>query len=218
MSRDASGTFEGSVDTEVDTDEYLARTPIARPLLRLIATLEERHPELSDHGRRVAAIGERIALNLDLARPRIRRMRLAARLHDVGKVCVPEAVLNKAGPLTEEEWTLVKRHPEVGAQLLMSSNLDDIAGVVVAHHERVDGCGYPHGTCSTDGPLEAQIVAVADAYDAMVSSRPYSQPLRAQDAVEEIRRCAGTQFDATVVTAFLEAISVEGFSRRRTVA
>jgi HD-GYP domain-containing protein (c-di-GMP phosphodiesterase class II) len=204
----ASGTFESSVDTEVDTDEYLASSPIARPLLRLMATLEERHPELSDHGHRVAAIGEQIALNLGLPRHRIRRTRLAARLHDVGKVCVPEAVLHKRGPLTEEEWTLVKRHPEVGAQLLMSSNLDDIAGVVVAHHERVDGRGYPHGACAADGPLEAQIVAVADAYDAMVSSRPYSRPLHPRDAVEEVRRCTGTQFDTTVVGAFLKVIAV----------
>ena len=212
MSRHASGTFEGSVDTEVDTDEYLAASPIARPLLRLMTTLEERHPELSDHGQRVATIGEQIALNLGLPRHRVRRMRLAARLHDVGKVCVPEAVLHKAGPLTAEEWTLVKRHPEVGAQLLMGSNLDDIAGVVVAHHERVDGRGYPYGTCAADGPREAQIVAVADAYDAMVSSRPYSRPLRPRDAVKEIRRCAGTQFDATVVAAFLKVIPVARFS------
>ena len=196
-----------SSEPEVDTDEYLARSPIGRPLMRLVATLEERHPELSDHGQRVAAIGERVARSLALPRDRIRRMRLAARLHDVGKVCVPEDVLNKPGPLTQEEWWLVKRHPEVGAQLLMSSNLDDIASVVLAHHERVDCGGYPYGACASDGPVEAQIIAVADAYDAMVSRRPYSRPLTRPAAVEEVRRCAGTQFDPTVVAAFLEVTS-----------
>ena len=215
MGMHAPSTSNSSVATEVDTDEYLARSPVARPLMRLVATLEERHPDLSDHGQRVATIGERIALGLGLPRHRIRRVRLAARLHDVGKVCVPETVLNKAGPLTKDEWALVMRHPEVGAQLLMGSDLDEIASVVVAHHERIDGRGYPYGACAADGPLDAQIVAVADAYDAMVSSRPYSQPLRPRDAIEEIRRCAGAQFDATVVAGFLDVINAPATSTTR---
>jgi HD-GYP domain-containing protein (c-di-GMP phosphodiesterase class II) len=178
----------------------------ARPVLALLGVLETRYRDLTDHGRKVGAYARALARRFGLDED---RLELAGRLHDVGKVAVPEAVLLKPAPLTPEEWRLVKRHPEVGAQLLFEAELDDIANWVLAHHERPDGGGYPFGLSGEEIPVEGRILAVADAYEAMTRGRVYREALGREAAREELRAGAGSQFDRQVVEAFLAALDRE---------
>jgi putative nucleotidyltransferase with HDIG domain len=176
------------------------------PLIELVDRLERRHPDLNEHGARVSAYAEAIAYEMGLPAPAIGRVRLAARLHDIGKSWISPDILEKPGPLTEAEWTQIRRHPSVGARLLKSAELHELADIVDAHHERPDGTGYPHGVPSRELPLEAQIVAVADVYDAMLSPRAYGPSLSAEDARAELQRVASTQLDAHVVAAFIRVL------------
>ena len=175
-------------------------------LPELADLLEERDAELSAHGVRVAEYAEAIAREMGLPAPAIGRLRIAARLHDLGKVWISRDILDKPGPLTEAEWDVIRRHPRTAARLLQSTALYDLAAIIVAHHERPDGTGYPEGISSAEAPIEAQIVAVADVYDAMLSERPYG-PARTQDEARlELERVAASQLDAHVVDAFLRVL------------
>ncbi len=124
-------------------------------------------------------------------------------LHDIGKVGIPEAILTKPGPLTPAEWDVMRTHPLVGAQIVTPIRLlGDSVDVVRFHHERFDGGGYPHGLKGTDIPLSARIFSIVDAFDAITTDRPYRKAQSPEDALAEIQRCAGTQFDPEVVEAF----------------
>ena len=186
-------------------------------LPELIRLLEERDPELSAHCARVADHAERIAREMGLPAPAIGRVRVAAYLHDLGKVWISRDILDKPGPLTEREWTEIRRHPRTAARLLQVADLHELAGIVVAHHERPDGTGYPEGVPSRHKALEAQIVAVADAYDAMCSPRPYAPPLTPEEARRELERVASTQLDEHVVEAFLDVLDGPFRSQRAAV-
>ena len=140
---------------------------------------------------------------LGLSEPTIARVRLAALLCDVGRDQIPREILNKQGPLDDQEWAQIRRQPELGAALLSDVSFDDIREWIRCHHERPDGRGYPRGLVGDQIPLEARIVAVIDAYTAMTSDRPYRAARNHEDACGELRRCAGSQFDAGVVQAFL---------------
>jgi len=175
----------------------------ARPLLTLTEVLESRYEDLSDHGETVACYCEMIARRLELPHQTVEMLRLAGCLHDVGKVAVDEEILRKPGPLTDDEWKQVKRHPEVGADLLFSANLGRLASWVLAHHERPDGRGYPFGMTSEEIPLPARILAVADAYDAMTTDRVYKAAMSHAYASRELRDRAGEQFDPAVVEGLL---------------
>ncbi len=181
-------------------------SPAIQPLLALTVTLEQRYSDLADHGRSVAEYCEVAAIELGLEPRAVERVALAGELHDVGKVGVAEEILRKPEPLSTDEWQQVKRHPQIGADLLVSSNLDDIALWVLAHHERPDASGYPHGADDDEIPLEARIIAVADAYDAMRTDRVYKRALTHSEAASELRKCAGAQFDSEVVEAFLRGL------------
>jgi HD-GYP domain-containing protein (c-di-GMP phosphodiesterase class II) len=175
-------------------------------LPELADLLEERDPELSAHGARVAEYAERIGRAMGLPAPAIGRVQLAGRLHDLGKIWIARDILEKPGPLTEREWVEIRRHPGVAARLFRVAELHDLADIVIAHHERPDATGYPNGIASGAAPLEAQIVAVADVYDAMLSSRPYAPALTPEEARLELERVAATQLDAQVVDAFLHVL------------
>lgn len=161
------------------------------------------------HSETVGRYSEMMARELGLPERRVSRIRLAGILHDIGKAGVPNSILHKPGPLTEEEYEIIKRHPELGAQMIEHISLSDVREWVAAHHERPDGLGYPRGLSGSAIPLEARIVAVADAYEAMTSDRPYRDSIGYEAALAELRRHAGTQFDAVVVNALIDALERE---------
>ncbi len=149
---------------------------------------------------------------LDVGHVQLTLLRLGGALHDVGKLAVSRTVLNKPGPLTDEELVEVRAHPEIGARMVaLEQALRPALPAVLHHHERWDGAGYPAGRRGPAIPLEARILAVADAFDAMTSDRPYRAALPAGAAAEELGRCAGTQFDPEVCRVFLEAWESSAF-------
>lgn len=178
-------------------------------VLTLAETLDIRDTGTARHSQTAGRYAETMARELELDPGRIERVRLAGILHDVGKIGVPDSVLRKPGPLTGGEWEEMRKHPEIGARILGASSFDDIRPWVLSHHERPDGRGYPHGTSGDEIPLEARILAVADAYEAMTSDRVYRPGMDPRAAREELRSCAGTQFDRQVVEAFLAALERE---------
>ena len=158
------------------------------------------------NARRVGGqLAELTARELGLAGEQIARVRFAALICGVGRAQIPPEVLNKQGPLSEEEWILVRRHPELGAALFNKTSFDDIREWILAHRERPDGLGYPRGLVAEQIPLEARILSVTEAYVAMRTDRPYQLARDHEDACAELSRCAGSQFDAAVVDAFLRA-------------
>jgi diguanylate cyclase (GGDEF)-like protein len=173
----------------------------------LAETLDLRDVSTARHSQTVGRYAEEIARALGLSGERIERIRAAGVLHDVGKLGVADAVLQKPGPLTDDEWADMRRHPELGARILDHANLRDISAWVLAHHERVDGGGYPLGLAGEQIPLEARILAVADAYEAMTADRPYRAALGHDAARDQLRACAGTQFDPRVVEVFLDVLA-----------
>jgi diguanylate cyclase (GGDEF)-like protein/putative nucleotidyltransferase with HDIG domain len=175
-------------------------------LLSLAEALDLRDAGTADHCQTVGRHAELTAREMGLPPTRVERIRLAGVLHDVGKIGLSDAILGKPGPLDDEEWAEMRRHPEIGARILAAGEFDDIRSWVVAHHERPDGRGYPHGLRDEEIPLEAKILAVADAYEAMTSDRVYRAAIGRDAARAELRRGAGGQFDARVVQAFLAVV------------
>jgi diguanylate cyclase (GGDEF)-like protein len=179
----------------------------------LAETLDLRDVSTARHSQTVGRLAEGIARALGLSEDRVHRIRAAGVLHDLGKLGVADAILKKPGPLTDDEWTEMRRHPELGARILDHANLRDISGWVLAHHERMDGKGYPSGLAGEAIPLEARILAVADAYEAMTADRPYRDALGHDAAQAELEAAAGTQFDPVVVDAFLRALAPRARTR-----
>jgi HD-GYP domain-containing protein (c-di-GMP phosphodiesterase class II) len=174
----------------------------------LSQAIESRDPSTGGHSDRVSALAEVVARRLGWTRSRLGALRLGALLHDVGKLNVDDALLQKAGPLDEREFGEIKRHPLAGARLIRGFEaLRPALPYILFHHERWDGQGYPTGRSREQIPHGARIVAVVDAFDAMISERPYRPPLSVRGALAEIQRGAGTQFDPDVVRAFLRAWS-----------
>jgi diguanylate cyclase (GGDEF)-like protein len=173
----------------------------------LAETLDLRDVGTARHSQTVGRYAEGIARALGLPESHVDRIRAAGVLHDLGKLGVADAVLKKPGKLTPEEWVEMRRHPELAARILHHANLRDISGWVLAHHERIDGDGYPYGLAGEAIPLEARILAVADAYEAMTADRAYRSALGHGEAQAELLACAGTQFDPLVVDAFLRVLS-----------
>jgi PAS domain S-box-containing protein/putative nucleotidyltransferase with HDIG domain len=180
-------------------------------VLSLARAVDARDAYTADHSERMARWAEAVARRMGCSPGEVREVRWAALLHDIGKLGVPDAVLRKPGPLTQEEWEVVRRHPVLGEEILKPvRRLAGVAKLVRHHQERWDGAGYPDGLRGEQIPLGARILAVVDAYTAMTDQRPYRPPRSHEEAVEELRRCAGTQFDPEVVRAFLEVLESEG--------
>jgi putative nucleotidyltransferase with HDIG domain len=175
-------------------------------LAQLSAAIEARDPYARGHASRVTVFAKAMAKAIGLDGERLSVLRLGALLHDVGKLSVPPAILLKHGPLTETEFVQVRRHPAAGVRMLRSLGAPrEILPSVLHHHERWDGAGYPRGRARERIPLEARILTVADSFDAMTSTRPYRASKEVPDALEELHRCAGSQFDPELVGAFVEA-------------
>jgi diguanylate cyclase (GGDEF)-like protein/putative nucleotidyltransferase with HDIG domain len=201
----------GTLDETGATHEQLAAAML------LAETLDMRDVGTARHSQTVGRYAEEIARALGVPDAHVERIRAAGVLHDIGKLGVADAVLKKPGALTDEEWAEMRRHPELGARILDHANLRDISAWVLAHHERIDGRGYPHGLAGDLIPLEARILAVADAYEAMTADRAYRAALGHDAAQQELRDGAGTQFDPQVVEAFLEVLTQGRKTRRRQI-
>ena len=177
----------------------------------LVAALEAKDRYTAGHSERVAQYSVAIAKAMGLPDETVERIDLAAQLHDLGKVGISGEVLSKPGRLTSEEFEAIRAHPEVGANLVARvPGLTHIVPIVRHHHERYDGGGYCAGLAGDEIPLEARIMAVADAFDAMTSSRAYRAPMTLEAAVTEVRECAGSQFDPDVVEHMLRSSIVDG--------
>jgi putative nucleotidyltransferase with HDIG domain len=172
----------------------------------LLRALAERNPELGEHISGVAALAEAVARRLDLDAEQLEHVRHAAALHDVGKMAIPDAILDKPAALDEHEWEFIRRHTIIGERIVAAAPaLRPVAALVRSSHERWDGRGYPDRLAGEEIPLGARIVAVCDAFDAMVADRPYRAGMDPADALAELERCAGSQFDPGVVAAFAAA-------------
>jgi putative nucleotidyltransferase with HDIG domain len=173
----------------------------------LLAILESRLPETYNHAQRVAQSSAALARTMRLAPIDIRDVRAAALLHDIGKIAVPPRLLGRAGPLTDEEISVVQRHVSIGAEVLSGvPTLAQVAPIVAATHEHYDGQGYPGGLVGATIPLGARIIAVADTYDALTARRPYNDPLSHDDATTELVRSAGSHLDPDVVRGWMEMV------------
>ncbi|OLC20566.1 MAG: hypothetical protein AUH33_03500 [Chloroflexi bacterium 13_1_40CM_68_21] len=179
----------------------------------LIGALEAKESHLSGHAATTMHYSVEVGRKLGLGAEEIAAIKLGALFHDVGKIGVPESLLSKPAELTDEEWIEMRAHPTIGASLLGNvPMLDRIRPIVVAHHENFDGTGYPAGLKGSEIPLAAQIISVADSFDAMTSERPYRIALRPKQALRELRANSGTQFNPVVVEAFIQVVIEE---RRR---
>jgi len=177
-----------------------------RAAASLAKAVDARDAYTGSHSERVADLAGRIASRLGADEPQVELTRLAARLHDLGKLAIPEEILRKPGVLDDSERLVLQQHPQIGHRMLDSLEVEPIAELVLHHHERWDGAGYPDRLRGEEIPLGARIIFVADAYDAMTSERVYRRPLTEDEAFEELDRCAGTQFDPRVVHAFTEEL------------
>jgi putative nucleotidyltransferase with HDIG domain len=199
---------------EAFMNERTAKLARRRPVLtatmaRVIEIAEQldlRDEGTARHCQTVACYAEAIACELELDEEVVESVRLAGLLHDVGKIAIPGSILAKPGPLSSEEWIEMQNHPRIGAGILADPELEEIREWILAHHERPDGQGYPRGLGDDEIPLEAKILAVADAYEAMTNDRCYRSAIGCESAVAELRRHAGTQFDHVVVEAFVAVL------------
>ena len=169
--------------------------------------LDARDPYTAGHSLRVAAYSHALAIEMELSSEDAETIRIAAQLHDIGKIGIPDAVLQKPGELTVEEYGLIKLHPQIGRKILEKvGRFDKLLAVVELHHENYDGTGYPYGLAGNKVPIAARIVHVADAFDAMTTTRSYRSARSLRTAVEEINRNAGRQFDPAAAKAFVRLI------------
>lgn len=173
----------------------------------LSEAIEAKDKYTRGHTDRVSHLSIMIGEKMRLSKERIEILRLASILHDIGKIGIPENILNKPTRLTSEEYIKIKEHPLIGAQILKPiAKLKDVREAVLYHHESYDGYGYPAGLKGEQIPLEARIIAVADTYDALITERPYKKALSPEKALKEIEKCSGTQFDPEVVKVFKKII------------
>jgi diguanylate cyclase (GGDEF)-like protein len=179
-----------------------------RAAASLAKAVDARDTYTGSHSERVSELAARVAVRVGLDPEQVELTRLAGSLHDLGKLAIPEEILRKPGALTDSERLVLERHPQIGFRMLDSLGVDPVADLVLHHHERWDGCGYPDGLAGEQIPLGARIIFVTDAYDAMTSDRIYRPKRSEYAALAELRRCAGTQFDPGIVAAFTEELGV----------
>jgi two-component system cell cycle response regulator len=174
----------------------------------LLTAVLEHDPELGDHIRGVAEIAVELGRSLRLPAGELETVRIAAMLHDIGKLAIPEPILAKPGPLDDDEWVFIRNHPLIGERIVRAAtSLAPASELIRWSHERFDGTGYPDGLRGDEIPIGSRIIAVCDAFDAMLSERPYSPARSVAGALEELQRHAGTQFDPTAVSAFCDLIA-----------
>lgn len=205
----AVGFFTGRILTTLREREAALTNMVDETVAAFVQSLHAIDGSTADHSQQVAEYAVAIARELKLEPDRVEQVRRAALLHDVGKLVIPKEILNKPGPLNPDEWEVIRRHPEESERIVgRIESLQSLLPAVRHHHERVDGRGYPDGIKGAAVPLEARIITVADAFDAMTSRRAYRAPLSEEEAVEQLLQNAGSQFDPLVVDAFLRARNI----------
>ena len=172
----------------------------------LAGAIDAKDPYTKGHSTSVSKFSEALARAINLPEGEVERIKLGALLHDVGKIGIPESVLKKEGPLSDDEWCIMKQHPVIGAEKVLMPNpsLRDLIPIVKYHHERIDGKGYPEGLKNGDIPLAAKIVAIADTYHALISDRPYRRGMNIEKAISILEEGAGTQWDGDLVRTFIQ--------------
>ena len=163
-----------------------------------------------NHSARVAELSVLLAKALHLPLEEQIRINLGAHLHDIGKVGIPDAILNKVGPLDDKEFALIKQHTLTGYKIIKKvRSFSEISDIILYHHERVDGLGYPEGLSGQEISLATKIVSIADSFDAMTSKRPYRQSLTTTEALKDLKRCAGKQFEEGLVDVFIKLVDAD---------
>lgn len=179
----------------------------SKALYAIIHTLHEKNPREELHSRRVSLLGARLAKAVGMGSKEIAQMKTVGLLHDIGKINIDESILNKTGPLNNDEWEEMKKHPQKGYRIMMSvPELGELSSYVLSHHERIDGKGYPQGLKGDEIPLQSRIVCIVDAFDAMTAWRPYKKMMSEEDAAKELIRCSRTQFDAVLASIFVKQV------------
>ena len=182
----------------------------------LAKLIEMRDSYTAGHSEKVSMWSEIVARKLGLSREEQEKIKLAARLHDIGKISIPDGILNKPAPLTEEEYAEIKKHAALGAGILSNiESLKEVSKIIRHHHEWYNGEGYPDGLTGEEIPLGSRIISVADAYQAMTSDRPYRKAFSKEKAIAELERGAGSQFDPKIVRIFIGILLGERESLRK---
>jgi putative two-component system response regulator len=199
--------YQQRLETRVRELDRTNRLSMINGVQMLVHALEAKDSYTSGHSSRVARYATKAAVVLGFTGDALEHIRLGGELHDIGKIGTREDILNKPGPLTSQEFEHVKAHAPLGEKILAPflSTSPTVLRIVRSHHERMDGSGFPDALKGTEIPVEARIIAVVDAFDAMTTNRAYRQPRNAAEAIAELRRCSGIHFDAEVVQAFLKA-------------
>ena len=198
--------FEEELLAKFNSDHDLSDSRTWEVATSLAAAIDAKDPYTKGHSTSVSKFSEALARAINLPEKEIQRITLGALLHDVGKIGIPETVLKKEGPLSDDEWAIMKQHPVIGAEKVLqpNPNLRDLIPIVKYHHERIDGKGYPENLKNGDIPLAAKIVAIADTYHALISDRPYRKGMNIEKAISILEEGAGTQWDENLVRTFVQ--------------
>ncbi len=197
--------FEEELISQFHADHEVSGNRISEIATSLAGAIDAKDPYTKGHSTSVSKFSEALARAINLPEDEVERIKLGALLHDVGKIGIPESVLKKEGPLSDEEWVIMKQHPTIGVEKVLMPNpsLRDLIPIVKYHHERIDGKGYPEGLSNGDIPLAAKIVAIADTYHALISDRPYRRGMNIEKAISILNEGAGSQWDADLIRTFI---------------
>ena len=207
MNQDIQEIYKHAEDDMYRHKLYESASVKSKTIDLIMNTLYEKSSREMRHSQRVGELCKMIATEMKLEKDVVNQIGVAGLMHDIGKMGIDERILNKEGILEDDEWMEIQRHPEIGYRILSSSNeFSEIANYVFEHHERWDGNGYPKKLCGEEISIEARIIAVADSYDSMICDRSYRKGLSDEEAIREIRRCAGKQFDAAIAKVFIEKV------------